>query len=364
MSSDLLRCSFHCALSPSSQSSLHSFCMDGFLSHFVFAQPGWLLLLPLVPVLLFAGYRKGSRHFLIFPSLRLLGTLATQPKRRPWRPDLLALPLCLIPLILALARPQWQNQYENRKASGIDIIIALDTSYSMEIRDFISPEDRVIRPERRLDAARNVIAAFIENRPDDRIGIVSFAARPYVACSMTLDHEILIDKLGELVTVDSEEEGGTAIGSAIAASATRLEQQQEAKSKIVVLVSDGESQSGELTPEEAAEFAKEIGIRIYTIGIGTENGRLSGGIQLNVGQEFNVETLKNIASITGAEFFRAKNYTGLSEAFQSIDQLEKTEIERESYVVAQELYHWFLGLGLLATLGTLLFQTVNPPPQP
>jgi len=302
-------------------------------------------------------------NFLIFPTLRVLGTLASKPKNKTWRIQPLLLPLALIPAIFAMARPQWQKHFETRTASGIDIVVALDTSYSMEIRDFVSPEDKVFRPLRRLDAAKNVIAEFVKGRPDDRIGIVSFAARPYTAAVLTMDHEIIIQKLAELVPVGGEE-GGTAIGSAIAASSTRLDQLQESKSKIIVLVSDGESNSGQLTPIEAAELAAEVNIKVYPIAIGTEDGRLPNGVQVAKSQEFDVETLQKIAKITEGEFYRATSYSGLEDAFKTIDELEKTEVERERWTKSRELFHYPLGVSLGLILLFLGLQALNPPPLP
>ncbi len=337
--------------------------MSSILKHFVFAEPWWLLLLAAVPLLCFLGYRRGVNHYLTFPTLRVLGTLGSKPKNRTWNFRPLLIPLALIPAILGLARPQWQKHFETRTASGIDIIVALDTSFSMDIRDFVSPQDLVIKPQRRLDAAKEVIAQFIENRPDDRIGIVSFAARPYLASPGTMDHDILIEKLGELVLVNGEE-GGTAIGSAISAAATSLEELKDSKSKIIVLVSDGESNSGQLTPLEAAEFSAELGTKIYTIAIGTEDGRLPNGIQVAKQQEFDVKTLQNIAKITKGEFYRALNYSGLKNAFQSIDELEKTEVEKERWTKSRELFHYFVGISIALLLLVLTIHALNPPPLP
>ncbi len=337
--------------------------MTEFFKHFHFAQPWWLLLLAVIPLLCFLGYRRGVNNYLIFPTLRVIGTLGAKPKNRTWRFGPLLIPLALIPAIIGMARPQWQKHFETRNASGIDIIVALDTSVSMEIRDFVSREDQIIRPIRRLDAAKNVIANFIEDRPDDRIGIVSFAARPYTASALTMDHDIVIEKLGELVSVQGDE-GGTAIGSAIAASATRLEQLQESKSKIVVLVSDGESNSGQLTPLEAADLAAEIGIKIYPIAIGTEDGRLPNGRQVVQQVEFDVETLKEIAEKTDGEFYRATNYSGLEDAFKTIDELEKTEVERERWTKSRELFHYFAGASVLLLSLILAYTAFNPPPLP
>jgi len=332
-----------------------------YLDHFVLAQPWWLLLLLAVPVLIFLGYKQGARSWVVYPTLRILGTLGYKAKEAPFRLAPLVLPLILIPAIIAMARPQWQNERTSRTASGIDILVALDISQSMDTRDFQSSDPRFRNPQRRIDAAREVLLNFIGQRRDDRIGLVTFSGRPYTVAPLTLEHDILKLKIGEIVLVSGRrDEGGTAIGSAINAASIRLDNQKESKSKIIVLVTDGANNSGKISPEQAAELAAALKIKIYTIAIGTESGRLVGMPQ----QEYDEETLIKIAGLTKGEFYRAKDVFDLRDAFKSIDSLEKTEVEHSSWIQVKEYYHWFLlpsaiGLGLYFFIVAL-----RPPPFP
>ncbi len=329
--------------------------------YFVFAQPWWLLLLLAVPVLMWFGYKQGAQSWVIYPTLRVLGTLGYKSKDRPFKLAPLILPLILVPAIFALARPQWQNERNSRTASGIDILVALDISQSMNTSDFQSSDPRFMRPQRRIDAARDVILTFIAQRADDRIGLVSFSGRPYTVAPLTLEHEVLKSKIADIILVNGRrEEGGTAIGSAINAASIRLDNQKESKSKIVVLVTDGANNSGKISPEDAAELANDLGIKIYTIAIGSEEGRLQG----MASQEYDEDTLIKIASTTGGEFFRAKDISDLRDAFKSIDDLEKTEVVRSSWVQVKEYYPWFLAPSVIALVGYFLTMAFNPPPFP
>ncbi len=342
---------------------------------YVLAEPWWLLLLLAVPALMFLGYRVGSRSWIIYPTLRVLGTLGLKPKNRVFRFAPLILPLMMIPAIIAMARPQEAKTRTSRTASGIDIMIALDVSYSMSTPDFYDSTARMRRPERRIEAAKKIITEFLKRRPDDRIGIVSFAARPYTAAPITLDHQILAHTLKDIALVNSRTESGTAIGSAIMAAGERLENlkrdeeeevdttkvKAKTKSKIIVLVTDGASNSGQLSPMEAAGIVADLDIKIYPVAIGTPQGRLQGQ---STGQEFDTATLKKIAETTKGDFYRALDYVGLREAFKSIDELEKTEVKRNTWIVRTELYPWFIAPSALLIFGFLAFTALNPPPMP
>lgn len=336
--------------------------MNEFFQHFVFADPEWLFLLLAVPPLLFLSRRHGAESFLKFSSLSILSTLGRIPRFSPGAPAAALLTFALIAGTLALARPQWRDDYTSRSASGIDIIIALDVSFSMSIPDFFPNDDQRMPPTRRIDAAKDVIIDFIGQRPDDRIGLVAFAGRPYAVSPITLDHEWLRMNLQRLQLGDINEQG-TAIGSAIAAATTRLTK-RESKSKIVVLVTDGANNSGKLDPVEAAKLASTLGVRVYTVAIGTEGGRVSRGIQSFPQQEFDEETLREIAKATKAEYFRAKTTSSLEETFRSINDLERSEVESLTVVETDEWFHWFVGASaLLAFLG-LGLMGLNPPPVP
>ena len=345
---------------------------------YVLAEPWWLLLLLAVPLLIFLGYRLGARSFLVYPTLRVLGTLGWKPKERTFRFAPLVLPFLLIPAIIGMARPQEQKTRTSRTASGIDILIALDVSYSMAIPDFVEPTGRSTYREPRINAAKKVITEFIRRRPDDRIGIVCFAGRPYTVAPITLDHNVLEHTLKSIALVNNQTEGGTAIGSALVAAGSRLEKLKrddednreqgsdtatKAKSKVIVLVTDGASNSGQLSPLEAAGLVADLGIKVYPVAIGTPQGRLQGTGQ-SAQQEFDTETLEKIAEITKGDYYRALDYTGLRESFTSIDKLEKTEVKRNSWLVKKELYPWFIGPSVILLIGFLAFSALNPPPMP
>lgn len=328
---------------------------------YVLAEPGWLFLLLAIPLLAFLGRREGTRAWLIYPSLRVLGTLGWKPKEKPFRFFPLILPLLLIPAIIGAARPQEQKSRSSRTASGIDILVALDVSQSMSARDFVNRDKSRPRRETRFEAAKNVIAEFIKRRPDDRIGLVTFSGRPYTAAPITLDHNILRNTIKTLALVGRSDEGGTAIGSAIMASGKRLdllereaEESDPTQSKIIVLVTDGANNSGQIAPLDAADIVAELGIKVYPIAIG------SGGRE----QEFDPATLKQISEKTNGDFYHARGYLGLREAFASIDEIEKTEVEVNTWLVTKELYPWFVGASVILLLGFLFYRAINPPPMP
>jgi len=336
--------------------------MTALIDHFRFVHPVWLLfLLPaLMLVLLRRG--RGSDAAIVFPNLSLLVSLG-----KPARVTILSLgmPLALAALILtivATARPVWRDQYQSRAASGIDIVIAFDVSLSMDIDDF-GPRSR---PIRRLEAAKSVVDHFISRRPDDRIGLVAFAGRPRDASPITLDHNWLRRALADLRLNDAQNLGtvreqGTAIGSAIAASARRLDA-RDAKSKIIILVTDGASNSGKISPIEAAEHAATLGIRIYTVAIGTVDGRVSRGIQRFPRQEFDLPTLERIAELTNAEHYWAQTLEDLDRTFDTIDQLEKTEATSYTVIHDTELFRGFAVAALASALAAAWILALTPPP--
>jgi len=326
---------------------------------FTFANPWWLLALPLLIPLFFLSRRLGSPSSITYSSLSILVGLGQKPKRFPGAISFALIILALACAILALARPQIHDHYANRKASGVDIILAIDISYSMEIADFKLDGHQV----QRITVAKATSENFIRERPNDRIGIIAFSGRPYVTSPITLEHDWLIeDKLRELKPGLIQEQG-TAIGSAIAEAATRLHG-RDSKSKVIVLVTDGSNNSGPLSPKEAAKHAAQIGVKIYAIAIGTEEGRLYNGRQAHPQQEFDTETLEQIAKITKGEYFRVKSTDKLRETFQSIDQLEKTDIKQQSVVTSTEFFPWLAATALIFTLIALTIQAINPPPAP
>jgi Ca-activated chloride channel family protein len=328
-------------------------------SKFAFADPLWLLLLLPATLLLVLRRGRGADSAVVFPTLSVLAGLGSTVRRRPWHFALPLVFLALVPAIIALARPVLRRDSPDRTPSGIDIVIALDVSLSMDIDDFRRPGNR-FDGLRRIDAAKAVVEAFIERRVDDRIGLVAFSGRPYSVSPITLDHKWVINGLRRLRLGDLEEQG-TAIGSAVAAAATRLDA-RDSKSKIVVLVTDGSNNSGKLDPVEAAELASRLGVRVYTVAIGTEEGRVSRGIQRFPRQEFDVETLRRIASITGAEFYRARDIGSLQSTFATIDRLETSSAEAGRTIEQTELFPWFAGAAAIASLAAALAYALNPPP--
>ena len=324
-----------------------------------FAHPWLLTLLLAVPVIAWLKGRRGQQAAFLYSSVHLVkGIIGFQrsaagfilPKLR-W--------LALILLLIGLARPQKFEGETQFKASGIDIVVAIDLSKSMAAEDFEVKGQRVDR----LVIAKSVLEEFIRKRPGDRIGLVAFAGRAYIASPMTLDHDFLRQNLQRL-NMNSIEDG-TAIGSGLSASLNRL-RDLESKSKIVILMTDGQNNSGKIPPLTAAEAAESIGIKVYTIGVGTRGmapmpytdvfgQRKYQMVQVNIDED----TLKAISDRTGGKYYRAGKTEELMKIYDEIDQMEKTEIEVKKYQQYAELFPWVVlpGLGLLL-LEVLLAHTV------
>ena len=338
---------------------------------FTFAQPAWLWALPLVLVLLFLRRRPGTTASLAHPTIRFAAASLRRPATLAGRIGPICMALALAALIISLARPQWKNQHTEESVSGIDIMIACDLSGSMASQDMLfSAKDERGRTRRaaidRLTAAKYVINEFIAGRPNDRIGLVAFAGKAKLCSPLTLDHGIVSYIIREFYLADNRRPGyiaedGTAIGTAIASAALRLDERKETKSKVIILVTDGMSNRGSITPIDAAKQAAELGIKIFTIAIGKDE-RLSR-YTANV-DTFDEKTLKEIARITGGQFYRASSGARLKKAFENIDKLEKTEAKRRTLISFDELFPWPLAAaGLLLSLGILLnFATSKPAP--
>lgn len=287
----------------------------------------------------------------------MLGSLGSRQRDIAGRISLAFLSLFIIFSAISLARPQKQNSHTERKASGIDIIISMDVSYSMQIADF-KYEGRTVQRDL---ISREVVKEFIKQRPNDRIGLIPFAGRPYQESPITLEHVWLLGKIDK-VKPNRDLTQGTAIGSAISASAIRLDKRKDTKSRIIILLTDGSNNSGKLSPIQAAEAAKTLGIKVYTVAIGTEGGRLNR--MNNAGQEFDTETLEAIAKITDAEYYRARSTNDLVEAFTSIDALEKTERTQKVVTTYQDFHHYFTFAAALCMLGHLLILCFHKPAGP
>jgi Ca-activated chloride channel family protein len=325
-----------------------------------FAHPWFLLLLLLLPVAAWWRGRQGKPAAFLYSSVQLVSGVANISHSSAGRVLAALRWLTLALFILGLARPQFVESETAVKASGIDIVVAIDLSGSMEAEDFELKGQRV----NRLVIAKDVLKKFVEKRPGDRIGLVAFAGKAYVAAPLTLDHDFLqmnIDRL-ELHTI----EDGTAIGSGLSAAINRL-RELKSKSKIVVLMTDGVNNAGKVPPLTAAEAAQALAIKVYTIGVGTRGlAPVPRGVnvfgQKVYGQaevDIDEKTLTAVAQKTGGEYFRADNTDTLRKIYERIDTLEKTEVETKKYVHIKELFHWVVapGLGLLL-LEVLLGNTV------
>jgi len=326
---------------------------------FSFAHPWVLWFLLLLPLMAILKGRFGGTPAVTFPSTSTLAAIGKRQRSRAGAFLGLLAHAALACMIIAMARPQLGRTLTQVKASGVDIMIALDVSRSMLAEDFNIGSQRA----NRLEAVKLVTEQFIRERPNDRIGIVAFAGRPYLVSPLTLDHDWLIKNL-DRVEIGMVEDG-TAIGSALAMAANRLKD-KEAKTKLVVLLTDGDNNSGRVTPLTAAEAAKALGIRVYTIGAGT-HGDVPFPVQdpfgrtvyRSVRMDFNEDVLKQIASVTNGEYFRATDTKSLQHIFGSIDKLEKTKMEVQKFAQYREFFPWFL-IASFAFLGAeiLLSQTL------
>lgn len=317
---------------------------------FRLVHPLALALLLLLPLLAVMKSRSGNQGAVTFSSLHILHRLGPLARGRMGGFRLAALFLMLASLILALSRPQWVNKTEKISESGVELIIAIDVSRSMQVEDFRIEGSRV----NRLQAAKKVTREFIRGRANDRIGLLAFAGRPYLASPLTLSKSWLEGEQGLGRVHIGLVEDGTAIGSALAAASKRLDK-RPSRSKIVVLLTDGVNNAGKLSPIEAAKLAKTLGIRVYTIAVGTYGDYV---VQTPVGpqrlrQEFDEKTLQEIARIAEGEYFRAQDTTGLERIFGQIDQMEKTEVTRRTLVDSEELFHWFAIAGVVFGLLTM-----------
>lgn len=249
-------------------------------------------------------------------------------------------------IILALARPHSPidiDEYKKKNIEGIDIVISMDVSQSMLAED--------LKPNR-LEAAKEVAMEFIQERPTDRIGLVLYEAEAFTQSPMTTDHELLLEQLENVQT--GQVTPGTAIGEGLMCAVTRL-QESDAKSKVVILMTDGMNNSGKTTPMEAAEVAKLMGITVYTIGMGAEGSApmpIFGGFNANVPVQIDEALLTDIANMTGGKYFRATNKTELKHIYEEIDKMEKSKVKVLDFKVnPPEKYYGFLILGILLVLG-------------
>lgn len=315
----------------------------------------FLLLLAIPYVLWYLMYRKKSE-----PTMRVADTFAYRFAPKSWKVRLMPLQMLLrllafVMIVIVLARPQTRNSWKNKTVEGIDIMLAIDVSTSMLAED--------LKPNR-LEAAKQVAAEFISGRPDDNIGLTIFAGEAFTQCPMTTDHSSLLNLL-QNVRTDIAARGliqdGTAIGMGLANAVSRLKE-SKTKSKVVILLTDGSNNMGDLSPMTSAEIAKSFGIRVYTIGVGTNKVApypmpVAGGVQyVNIPVEIDTKTLSDIASATEGDFYRATNTDELHQIYKEIDKLEKSKLSVTSFSKRYDAFQPFAAAAAIALLLELLLR--------
>ena len=319
-----------------------------------FAHPGFFWLLIIIPLMVswYIWKQRQLQGNLSVPTLK--GFTIKKSNIAPYRHSGIVLrSLALIALIVALARPQSSLSWQDSTTEGIDIMIASDISGSMLAEDF--------KPNR-LEAGKNIAIDFIKNRPNDRIGLVVFSGESFTQCPLTIDHDVLINMYADIKNGMIED--GTAIGMGLATAVNRL-RGSEAKSKVIILLTDGSNNAGSVPPITAAEIAKQCNVRVYTVGLGT-NGYAPYPVQTPFGvqyQRMKVDidegTLSKIASITGGKYFRATNNETLKEIYTQIDKLEKAKIDVTQYRKKTEMFlPWTIIALVLLSLEFLLKNTL------
>ena len=304
-----------------------------------FAQPYYLLLILILPVL-FIWYNKKGQYqeaTLRYSNISIIPDKIIKNGRKINYLFINGRLLIILLIIIALAKPRLVNTVEKSKIEIIDILLVIDQSSSMLAQDF--------KPNR-LEAAKSVAKTFIKDREGDRLGLIVFAGESYIQCPLTRDLDVLLEFTDQIGIVDSENDG-TAIGMAIANAINRL-RDSKAKSKTIILLSDGSNNKGELDPLTAADLATQFDIKIYTVAAGTR-GFAPYPVKDAWGREFiqkvqvdvDEETLQEIAQITNGKFFRATDNNSLRAVYSEIDKLERTEIEVTEYQNYKELYSWF-----------------------
>ncbi|MBQ9340311.1 MAG: VWA domain-containing protein [Paludibacteraceae bacterium] len=317
-----------------------------------FANPGYLfLLLLLAPIIFLYVWKRRGRS----ASLRISDNSALKSAPKTWRTYLIHVPFVLqcaaiFLLSFALARPQLSNRWSKESTEGIDIMMALDISGTMLAED--------LRPNR-LEAAKQVASEFINDRPNDNIGLVVFAGESFCQCPLTTDHAVLIN-LFQSVQFGMIDDG-TAIGLGLANAVNRMKD-SPTKSKVVILLTDGSNNCGDIDPQTAAEIAKTFGIRVYAIGVGSK-GEARVPIQTPIGTQyatvsgqFDEGTLRQIAQTTGGAYFRATDNATLRSVYQEIDKLEKTKIRVREYSKRTENFAPYLWAALACLIGGILLR--------
>src|SRR6266540_2328073 len=317
--------------------------------HLTFAHPWFLLLLLALPAVAWWRTRQGKDAAFLYSSVELARGVANIGRSGASRLLEALRWLAVVLFIFGLARPQFVESETSIKASGVDIVVAIDLSGSMESEDFKLAGKQV----NRLVIAKDTLKKFIDRRPSDRIGLVAFAGKAYIAAPMTLDHDFLEMNVERLQLHSIEE--GTAIGAGLAAAVNRL-RELTSKSKIVILMTDGQNNVSKVPPLTAAEAAQSLGVKVYTIGVGTRGTAPFPQMDM-FGRKYYVQTrvdideptLQEIAKKTGGKYYRADNTETLQKIYDEIDALEKTEVEVKRFLHIDELFSWVVlpGMGML-----------------
>ncbi|MET0089314.1 MAG: VWA domain-containing protein [Candidatus Thiodiazotropha sp.] len=293
---------------------------------------------------------EGLQATLLHPNLMQLETaFQSRSPRKPLSKRLyhLLLHLLWLCLVLALMRPQWLEPYTENRSAGYDLMLAVDASHSMNALDFTLNGEQVSR----MQVVKGVVSKFIEGRKGDRIGLIIFGSRAYVLSPLTYDRNAVNDLLSEVIPRIAGD--GTAIGDALGLGIKKLRERPEG-SRVLLLIADGENTAGAIPPLKAAQLASEEGVRIYSIGVGSdrknvpilENGRVVTRDDLG----FNEQSMREIAEAGNGAYFRATDTEALEKVYQKIDELEKTEAESHTVFVPQPLYYWPLSAALLLLL--------------
>lgn len=317
------------------------------IKNLVFQDPEWFFLLLLIPLWWYWHLnfsKKRETQFKFSGQIENLTELSWKLFLIKSRPFLRT--LALIFLIIAMSRPQWALQEENINADGIDIIMAMDLSSSMLAQDF-TPD--------RLEVSKKVASDFVNKRKFDRLGLVVFAGEAFTMCPLTTDHNVVKGFLSQLNAGQLKD--GTAIGMGLATAVNRLKE-SESKSKVVILLTDGVNNEGYIKPLTAAEIAREFGIKVYTIGVGSTGDALSPISRTNDGRyifglarvEIDEELLQEISNMTGGTYYRATNEEVLQQVYAEIDQLEKTKIEITTIKRFEDHFKLWAGLSMLFLL--------------
>jgi len=326
-----------------------------------FAHPYCLFLFLLLPLLAWLKGRRGEPPAFVYSSVQLVRPILNLSRSRAGGFMSALRWVALAFLIFALAQPRLSRSQTRVVASGVDIAVALDMSGSMMSEDFVVRRERV----NRFNMARAVLKNFMDQRPNDRIGLVVFAAQAYIATPLTLDHDFLEQNLDRLQIGDIDETR-TAIGTALGTAINRL-RDLKSKSKLVILMTDGEDNASKVPPLTVAEAARALGIKVYTIGVGVrgqapmpqfnQNRQIVGYRMEPV--DIDEDTLQKIAGMTGGKYYRADNSERFQAIYAEIDKLEKSEVEVKKYAQHRELFAWAIAPGLaLVLLEALLRQTL------